>query len=55
MRSTLAWTRAIVRATHDLTPTIRAFDLATDDAPRPFAPGSHVDLALTVGAIRTRP
>lgn len=48
MRTNLNMTWATVRAVHDVTPTIREFQLVPDGGVRPWTPGSHIDVTVLV-------
>ena len=49
MRYELEWGSGHVRATRDLTPTIRQFEIVPVDGTRPYSVGSHINVAVMVG------
>jgi ferredoxin-NADP reductase len=48
MRSDIAWTEATIRATRDVTPSIRLFEIAPDSGQAVWAPGSHIDIGVVI-------
>ena len=49
MRYELEWGTGHIRATRDLTPTIRQFEIVPDDGVRPYSPGSHINVSVLIG------
>ncbi len=55
MSSTIVWTEAVVRATRDITPSVREFALAPVEPSLPYAAGSHLQVEVLVnGRPQTR-
>lgn len=48
MRYALTWSEAIVEAIRDVAPTIREFTLVPAAGAKPYAPGSHLNVAVVV-------
>ena len=48
MRYELEWGSGHIRATRDLTPTIRQFEIVPDSGTRPYSAGSHINVAVLV-------
>lgn len=48
MRYQREWGAARLRATRDLTADIRLFEIVPQGGVRPFAPGAHIEIAVTV-------
>lgn len=51
MRYEAIWGQARIVAIRDLTPDIREFTLAPDEAPRGWQPGAHVDVEVMIGGL----
>lgn len=55
MKKNARWDTAIVSAVHDLTPTVRMFELTPAHGVVAWTPGSHINIAVTIeGAPDTR-
>ena len=48
MRYELEWGSGHIRATHDLTPTIRQFEIVPVDGTRPYSVGSHINISVMI-------
>ena len=48
MQGAVIWSTATIRATRDLTPSVRLFEIAPEDGAAAWAPGSHIDVLVTL-------
>lgn len=48
MRYAMTWSEAVVTAIRDVAPTIREFTIRPQLGARPYAPGSHLNVAVTI-------